>query len=212
MPLPIDHRILTANPKAKRIEATMFVDIRELSKHPEEPMVKIPSIVRLQSLDECKRFVGNPRKIFTEHALWDGRTPLERLRLGDICPQGELGRMDQFGGEASARTIPLDKIEEQVIQGGAALIENLSRDNGDVVGRLIGDAQCVVSIRLTDDFVRVCATVFGAARIEEFTVLHCPNDFEAGGSESIAHREGPRVAQGLCEEKSAQREKSFDGR
>src|SRR5258708_1088280 len=107
-----------------------------------------PTMVWLQTLDECKRSLGDSRKLGVE-AIKNGV-------LGGGNRQGKQRTFLQFGGQHDTNGIELDEVERQVINGRPELIDNFASQNGNVERRLNQEINCFFSVRIRDDFVRTC--------------------------------------------------------
>jgi len=162
------------------IQATMFVDVRQFAEQSKQIGSFMPSVIRLQTLDECKRHIGNPNSVGEEVI-----SPKRPASNGPNSSQRELAIVDVPSRER--RVISLDKIEEQVVKGGPELIDNLASIQRDLRRRLLRDLQCFFAIRLADNFIRLTACIFGNASLNGLTMFHCPEDFPGSGFNGGAH-------------------------
>ncbi len=163
-----------------RIEVSMFVDVRKLGDNCHDVMMPRPTMVRLQTLDECKSRFGDARKNRVETIIGGV--------LGRCNPQRKQSAPVPFGGQHDAAGIRFDEFESQVINGRPELINNFPRQNSNIERRFDQKINSFFSVRILDDFVRTC---FGSDidndAIDFIQVLLCPDDFSYGGVESANH-------------------------
>jgi hypothetical protein len=169
---PSADRVPTIYDRDTGMEIAVLVDIRKNHQHSQQLMEPCPTMVWLQTLDECERVSGNPIRNF-EGLPGDGRDLFATLR--SIQKQRELTPQVLFGEWADE--IPPDEIEKQVVERRLELVKNLSRNYGNIDGRVLGDLQLGCAIRLHDLFVRASATIFGNGFLDGFSVFHGPDDF-----------------------------------
>jgi hypothetical protein len=158
------------------IQMSMLVDVREYAQHPEKFMPVVPSIVRLQPLNECKCLMGNTvwDDAFSEKASRDGRSSMGIS--GGIQGQREHNPVSHLVGDG-AIPVPLDKIEKNVVERRPELIDDFASEYGNLDRGLLGDLQCWCTLRLGDFSIRVSAAIFGNALFDRLILFHCPNDF-----------------------------------
>jgi hypothetical protein len=65
-PVGISNTLMLPNTGTGQIQASVFVDVRKMSKKSKGIVDGSHTVVRLDTLDECKRRIGNPRKTTTE--------------------------------------------------------------------------------------------------------------------------------------------------
>ena len=170
-----------------RIKAAMFVDIRELTQLPKNLGCRIPSVVRLQALNECMCTIGNPLKhgLFSEqNVFWNGRT----MTSGLLHQKRKLALTGNGVGQGLP-VIPFDKFEKQVIECRPELVNHFTSKEGDVSRGFSSDAQCFFAVRISNDLVRLTSCVFGNALIDELTMVECPGKFPASGLNGEAFHE-----------------------
>lgn len=170
------------------IQASMFVDVREEAQHPEKLMPAMRSIVRLQTLDECKRRFGNAigNRALAKITPGDGRD--FRGITGRIETKRELQSFGDLVGHG-ANPIPFDKIEKHMIERRPELVEDFASNHGEFNRRVLDGLQCWYAIRLSDYSVRLTAAVFGDAIFQGLTLLQCPEDFCLSGLPTSSHTE-----------------------
>jgi hypothetical protein len=182
------------NPGNGGIQATMFVDVRELNQESQKAMPVILSVVRLQSLDVCIGAVGNPVRNLGEMLPIDRQDRMVR----HFCEQRELtGPGQSF--RPWTNQIPFDEFEKKVIEGGPEMVKAFACQDGDLDRWRLVDSQLFVSIRFGDNFERVIASIFGYALLEGFIVVHDPDDFGPSGFERSRHdsKENAKNADGI---------------
>ena len=161
--------------KNRCIKASVFIDIRELGQQIEQPTFILPRVVWLHSLDECKRLIGECVSHTTvKFAPGDRRTG---ITIGELGNQRELTVSLPSGLEQTFPVVPLDKLEEQVIQGAPELIHHFTENDGQPDWRLFGDFQFLLAIRIGENTIRFTPKVLGAAVIERVTLSYYPYDF-----------------------------------
>jgi hypothetical protein len=168
---------------AEKIQASMFIDVRELGQEPEPRIGFSKGIVRLQTLDECKGAYGNPgqelRKGFMAER-YRGRPnifrELQLQREGDFIP------IDRCGHEVAH----FDETERQVVECRPHLIQSFSNGDSNVM-RGESNLHCCFTIRLHDDFVRLAGGISRNAVFDFLDVFRCPEEFEIGGIDVINH-------------------------
>ena len=110
----------------REIQVSVFVDARQYSESPEciqgTQDNQRSSVVRLQTLDECKNLWGDARKLSLKETTRQGKIMGDgRIALcGDINQQREFALSFPMLGEDNLTGIQLDEIEYQVIQGRGA--------------------------------------------------------------------------------------------
>jgi hypothetical protein len=129
-------------------------------------------VVRLNTLNECKRRFGNVRKTTLE-------TVIDRRLLGKINPERKTTVLLPFRRKGSSDLIELDEVERQVIQGGTELIECFPGDNRDINRGRFPHVRCFFALRISDDFVRLTASVSPAALLNDFDLLRYPEEFKS---------------------------------
>ena len=97
------------------IKMAVFVDVREMGQPSQDfrgaDSSRASTVVRLNTLDECKRRFGNIRELTL-------KTVEHRRLLGNLDKKRETTLLLPVGREGSSDSIELDEIERQVIQGG----------------------------------------------------------------------------------------------
>jgi len=162
-----------------RVKATMLVDVREFTQHPKQLRSRIPSVIRLQTLDKCICFIGNPLEqllLREQDVFWNGRT----VSSGTGVQKRELAfPRNLFRHRFSI--VPFDKLEKQVIERRPELIKHFASKERNVGRRLSNDAQCFFAIRISDNFVRLTSCVFGDASLDQLAMIECPRKFPTSG-------------------------------
>jgi len=125
----------------------MFVDVREDGESAQIG-IDLAAIVRLHRLDECVRLNGYPRKRALE-AIECGRF-LRRFHPGW---KGAL--FFPCGRQCSTSSIELHQLECQMVESRSDLINALTSENGDGIGRGLDEFQFIAAIRMLDDYVRL---------------------------------------------------------
>jgi len=107
----------TVSLRINHIQVSVLVDVRELSQKP-KLIGRIPTIIRLQTLDECKRLLGNTRKGLPKVVEWQRKvTRAGRISCsGDLSQEGKLATPNPVSGQLDCVRIKLDEIECQVIE------------------------------------------------------------------------------------------------
>src|SRR5262249_11781406 len=152
---------------------------------PKQTIRFLPSVIRLQALDECKRAVGDPipggadEDIARNRRLVAGRRDARKWGLGWSLP---IGR-----GKVSGPLIPFDEFEKQVIERGSELVDKLSRDKRDLGRRRSQELYLLSALRLRDDFIRVTTGIVGDAHLDFFRMFKCPDDFPPRGVKGTRH-------------------------
>jgi hypothetical protein len=173
------HNFLLTNLSIGQIKVSVFVDIREMGK-PSQDFRRAGTVIRLNTLDECKRRFGNPRKNLGEVVVGQGKL----AGNGGIASHRNMRQQRKFTpllpvrGELDSGRIQLDEIECQVIQGRTELIERLASQNCDVGRRRFLDVYCFFAVRIRDDFARLTAGISANALFNSVDVLRCPDEFE----------------------------------
>ena len=165
------------------IQAMVLVDVREFDQQPQGVMPVIPSIVRLQALDVCVGTVGNPIRNPDVLSVYR-KTPLRAIR--NIREKRELAGAENILRQRPDQ-IPLDEFEEKVIQGRPEMIDHFACEDRQFKRRISEDAQLLCAIRITDDFERIVASIFGDAILEGIMMFDDPDDFGLGGFECLGH-------------------------
>ncbi len=171
-----------SDPSSGEIQASVLVDVREVGKKAQTIVDTSHPIVRLNTLDECKRRIGNPRKRTGEFALGKRCFLSEFERLS---PQGELTMLFPIGIDGRNERITLDQIECQIIQGRPHLINHLTSQKGNLNRRRCGNTQLLFAFRFVDDFVRISSGVSGFGSLDRLQVFLFPDEFKPGRSQSI---------------------------
>ena len=163
------------------IQVTVFVDVREFGKQ-SEGIGSSQTMVRLHTLDECKRRFGNTRKDVREAVV-------SRCFLWNPQPEGEKTILFPVSGQGDSAWVDFDEIERQVIYGRPELIDNLSNENGNVRPWLASDIDCFFAVRFGEEGVRACSGISPNALLKSVEVYLCPIDFENGGLDATNHPE-----------------------
>jgi hypothetical protein len=161
---------------------SVFVDIRQRGE-PSQPDIGLESIVRLQSLDECKRFSGNTRKVLRETFIgtWG-----ESTSFGESASEGELTPFLPISGEDCPIRIELDQIERQVIECRPDLIYDFASKDGDV-GAGLPKLYCAFLVRLRNDGTRLISGICEDGALDSADLFRSPDEFYFSGLDSREH-------------------------
>lgn len=165
------------------VEMAVLVNVGEIGDQSHDLGSTFP-MVRLQSLNECKRGFGNPRQTTL-------KTVVHRRLLGRVEPERKTAVILPITGQGNSERVELDQIESQIVEGGSKLIDDLSRNNGDIGRRLLENVHCLIAVRFRDDFVRLSCNVLTDDVLDEMKVFRCPTDFQRSGFESSEHEMRP---------------------
>jgi hypothetical protein len=137
-------------------------------------------VVRLYALDENECSIRDSRQGFVERFTRYGKI-IRNRRISIIRNIEEEGKfavtLPSLRKGDDIVDIPLDEGEREVIEGRAKLIDNFADQKGDSGFGLASNINCAFSIRIADDFVRVCSSVTPNASIEMLDVMLCPDHF-----------------------------------
>lgn len=160
------------------MEVSMFVDVRENSESSQKDP-DIPTIVGLHRLNECERFYAYPRKRAVETIEY-GRV------FRTVDPEREGALFFPVEGQNTA-PIQLDQLECQMIESRSNLVDCLTSEDGNSIGRGLDKLQFSAAIRVLDDHIRLALVVVPANVSYCFNVLLCPDEFERCGFEARNH-------------------------
>jgi hypothetical protein len=168
------NELTLANAATDKIQMSVLVDVREVGKESQISIESTPTIVRLHTLDNCKRLVGNPRKVIGELTLRQreratARNLGSKRKLTVFAPAGIYGGNCQIG---------LDNIKRQMIEGGPHLINHFASKNGNYLRRWFGDIQLLFSFRPRDEFVGLSSGIIGNASLNGAEVFCRPGELE----------------------------------
>lgn len=168
------------------VQIAVLVDIRKLQKKPEEGVGSIlRSTIRLQTLDECIGVAGDP--MFSpalEILKWQRHVEGGDSATRRVVTKGEV--TTPFPILLGGNAVPFDEFEKQMTQGGSTVVENLSREDSDIGGRLLADLQFLIAIRLGDHGARLISTVVGNGLSESLALFcHYPDRLALGGIDAI---------------------------
>jgi hypothetical protein len=149
----------------------------------------IPSVVRLQTLDECERLFGNLRKGLLKKVVTQRQGTGDRRIAGgwDFGQKRELAVFKPPWGQGDIAGIALDEIERQVIECRSELINNLPNQDGNIGGRLGGKAKFLCAVRLFGNQVRLTANVLIDGTLDSLDVYRSPLDFKPCGFDARCH-------------------------
>ena len=156
------------------IKMTVFVNIRQVGK-PSHNFRSASTVVRLNTLNECKRAFGNTRKCVSEVLLGDRRLS---YALGEFESQREVAVFLPRVRKNDSSAVEFDQIERQMIQSGTELIENFPSENSDVLRRRLPNIKCGFAVRVSDELIRLTAAVSANASLNGLDVFRCPDEFE----------------------------------
>jgi hypothetical protein len=122
----------------------------------------IRTVVRLHTLDNCERLVGNPGKFSGEFILGNRG----RAAVRSFHPERELAVLGPFWVHGGDTPIQLNDIERQVIEGGSHLVDHFAGEDGDFSRRRLGNIQLPFATSLLDDFVGPTRRVNGYASLD----------------------------------------------
>ena len=162
------------------VQISMFVDVREFGKKTEKIADGGISVVRLNTLNECKRLCGNIRKLPGEYVV----RSRESMRDWGLS----LGWNSHIKRELSARIpakrkrltahIALDQFERQVIEGRPHLVNHFSGQNTNFSRGRLGNIKLLFALRFRDDFVRLTSGVNSDATLYSSEVFRSPDELK----------------------------------
>ena len=161
------------------MQVSMFVDVRECSEN-SHLKASIPTIVRLQSLDDCERGLADTGEAFLEKVVGqrkiirDGRVPFS----GYVNQQGELAAFLPTGGKLDTSGIHFDKIERQVIECRPHLIKRFASKHRNTRRRGNSEVQLILAVRLLRDSARLLCQIIPDGLTHRFDMFRCPDEFE----------------------------------
>ena len=167
----------------------MFVDVRDLDKEAKAITNDVVSIIRLNTLNKCKRLHGNVRKLPGEYVVrsWkrmrDSRFPMGR----NSQIKRELGVLVPLVGKRLPARILFDQIERQMIEGRPHLVDHLSHQNTNLSGRRLRDVQPLFALRLRDDSVRLTSGISGDATLNSSEVFCSPDELNFRRFDATGH-------------------------
>lgn len=179
------------------MQISMFVDIREYGESPQLGRT-IPTVIRLQTLDECERCLTDTGKRIDEVVV--GQRKIVRNRRipfsGYFSEQGELTAFLPPGWKLDTASVMLDEIERQVIQGRPHLVEGFSSEDGDIGIRRFGEMQLRLAVRLQGNSSRLCAEIFPNGIVDSINMFRCPDEFKFCGFQTANHSSSVREFKG----------------
>jgi hypothetical protein len=178
----ISNRLRALDERGNNVQISVFVDVGQLGKKTERIIDHAATVVRLQTLDECKRRNGNPRKILGEYGIRERRIVrngrITTGLIGNLRKKRKLTTPIPVAWEQDPASIMLDETERQVIEGRAHLIKHLSGQDGNFYRRRQNsDLFGLFSLRLAgDDFIRALGGILGNATLNSFQVFRSPGE------------------------------------
>jgi hypothetical protein len=159
-----------------QIQISMSVNVRQLCQNSQDIMGPFPTVVRLQTLDECKRHFGNTRKRFSETLVGKWGTVMSAFNHagGNRQPQRKSAFLVPISGQGSGTRVELDEVESQVIESGAKLVNDFADKDGDVHWGFGQNVEILVTVRIGNDFIRTCSN---GEIVKSIEVKRCLFDF-----------------------------------
>lgn len=156
-------------------QVSMFVHV---AKNLEEPKSLVSAIARLQTIDDCFHSIGHPAYL----------VPLFCAVFGRIDEDREL-----VAG-AWGLIVGKNKLPEQVVETGSAIVEGISHEQAEVIGneRHLREAIDILSrltVGLIGDFIEVEITEGSTAIIKVIEILSCSPSLGVGAIERSDHVE-----------------------
>lgn len=172
-PIGVSNTLMLPDTGTDKIQASVLVDIRQVSEKTQRIIDNSQPVVRLHTLNECKRRIGNPREIPGEIAFCKRgraflRKPSSQRKLAIFLPLGING--------GNVR-ISLDEVEYQMIQGRTHLINHFASQERNFNRRRLGNVQLLFALRFFDDEVRLTSSVRGEASLDRAELFFCPDQF-----------------------------------
>jgi len=173
--------ISTNNVRYGDVEVTVFVDIREFAEI-SKPQRRVPSIVRLHALDECKCLFGNTGKCVVKEVVGEGQLQSDgRIAFsGSIKQQRELAPLFPTRRELDAEAVQLDEIECQMVKRRSKLVDNLASDYRDIVVGSSGKVELSATLRLGNG-IRFGTLIVPQQDSDLIKMFRYPDDFELSG-------------------------------
>ncbi len=98
--------------------------------------------------------------------------------VGNCEPEGEITTLEPVSRKAGLSRIELDEVERQVVYGRPEMINNLSSENGNLGRGTDQKINCLFSVRILNDFIRVCSGGdSGNNTVDCAQVFGCPDKF-----------------------------------
>jgi hypothetical protein len=199
-PTPKVNSLRLFSPASDDIQVAVLVDVRQLGKETQEIADSGITVVRLNTLNECKRLCGNVRKLPGEYVVRSRESVRNwGLSLGrDSHVKRELSACIPTKRKRLAAHITLDQLERQVVEGRPHLVNHLPSKDADVSGRSLRNVQLLFALRLRDDFVRLASGVNGNATLYSSEVFRGPDElkfrrFNASDHYDKEYRQGPSL-------------------
>jgi hypothetical protein len=172
-PAGISNTLVLPNSGSGQVQASVFVDIRQVGKKSQGIIEGSYPVVGLHSLNDCKMRIGNPRKIAGEMTF--SKRGCGVLRKSNSS--GKLTMLFPLGINGGNVRVSLDEIEYQTIQGRPHLIDCFARQKRKFDRWRLGDVQLLFALRFFDDFVRFSSGVIGDASLERAEMFRSPDEF-----------------------------------
>jgi len=147
----------------------MLVDVRKLIQNPEAGILpEIPTLIRLQTLDFCRRFLGNTiKETVLFHTLFEGFrrfTNGESIVLSGLTLRGKT----QF--------------PYKIIQCGPEILEAIPDQKGDGIGMrgaidITNTPSVKLGMKLGHNEARVLLKVPRHLGVNRLAMFFCPTDF-----------------------------------
>jgi len=172
--------LLFLGTRSNDVQVSVFVDVREFGEEAKKITDGGIPVVRLNTLNECKRLHGNVRKLPREYvvrsreSMRDWGFPFCR----NIHVKGKLGARIPAMRKRLPTRIPLDQLECQVIKGGPHLVNHFSDQNTNFSGRRFRNVQLLFALRLQDDFVRLTSGINSDATLYSSEVFRSPDELK----------------------------------
>ncbi len=172
------------------IQISVFIDVRQFGQKSQGITDGSVAIVRLNALNECKRLCGNVRKFPFEYLV---RNRESMRDWGISCSGSRKEKRKQtilgpFRRKRLTAPVPLDKLECDVIKGGAHLVNHLSDQDTNFSGRSFRNIQLSFALRLDGDFVRLTSGINGDAALYGAEVFCSPDELKFRRFDSTDHR------------------------
>lgn len=182
----VSNTLVLPNSRLGQMKASVLVDVRQMGKKTQSVIDGSNPIVGLHTLDECKRNIGNPRKLAGEFSFRE-RSCLSRFKRSGS--KGEFAMFLPVGVNGGNVRISLDEIEYEMIQGRAHMVNNFARQKRDLDGGGLGHVQLLFALRLSDNFVRFSSGICGDVTLQRAELFRCPDQFNFRRFNSVCHSE-----------------------
>jgi hypothetical protein len=170
------------------VEMSVFVNVREMMK-PTQSYVRLNSVIRLHTLDECVSLFGNPRQVLKiaegqGQLLSNGRIS----SCGNFGDQGKSTSLEPCVGEPHSFGVEVDEFERQVIECRPQLIDCFPGENGDFQRGFVSKLYGAFTVGLSGNSTRLISGICEHAVLDSVDMFLCPEDFPSSRVETASHK------------------------